>query len=447
MSNANLTLLYGIIGALFFLALGAVLGLALFRRNPSQPPARLARPRTARNSERDRMRAVYNLTASLINTLNYERVLEIALDMATTAFAEPGSNSQQLVSAVLLFDEDELVVKSARRFTNADLRQALPGETGGIGEAITNGEPGLVPDPIQDPEVGRIVALRTCKSAYVLPLRSGLDIYGVMLFGHPRGDFFNADNCEILEIIASQAISAMQNARLYQELEQEKERMAEAQEEARRKLARDLHDGPTQSVSAIAMRINFARHLMERDPDEAAEEMFRIEDLARQTTKEIRHMLFTLRPLVLESQGLAAALKAMAEKMEETYDQKVLLEVDENTVDVLDMGKLGVIFYVIEEAVTNARKHAQASHIWVRLKSVTPDIALVDVRDNGVGFDVDRIKSSYDSRGSLGLVNLQDRADLVNGVLQIDSRPGHGTKIQVYIPITEAGADTLWKRK
>ena len=102
--------------------------------------------------------------------------------------------------------------------------------------------------------------------------------------------------------------------------------MAEAQDEARRKLARDLHDGPTQSVSAIAMRVNFARRLMERDVAEAGEELYKIEDLARKTTKEIRHMLFTLRPLVLESQGLTAALQAMAEKVNETYNQNVIVE-------------------------------------------------------------------------------------------------------------------------
>jgi len=91
--------------------------------------------------------------------------------------------------------------------------------------------------------------------------------------------------------------------------------MIEVQEEARKKLARDLHDGPTQSVSAIAMRLNLIRMMLTRAPEKVEDELIRAEDLARRTTKEIRHMLFTLRPLVLESQGLHAALEAMAEKM------------------------------------------------------------------------------------------------------------------------------------
>ena len=123
------------------------------------------------------------------------------------------------------------------------------------------------------------------------------------------------------------------------------------------------------------MRVNFARRLMESDPKAAADELFKVEDLARRTTKEIRHMLFTLRPLVLESQGLVAALESMAEKMKETYNQDVIIEADADIVSQLEFGKQGVIFYIAEEAVNNARKHAQAAHVWVRLKSAGDDLA------------------------------------------------------------------------
>ena len=86
---------------------------------------------------------------------------------------------------------------------------------------------------------------------------------------------------------------------------------------------------PTQSVAAMAMRINLARRMMERNTGSRDEELVKIEDLAHRTSKEIRHMLFTLRPLILESQGLGAALQAMAEKMRETFSQNVIVNVDE----------------------------------------------------------------------------------------------------------------------
>jgi signal transduction histidine kinase len=260
-------------------------------------------------------------------------------------------------------------------------------------------------------------------------------------------DYFNDDRREILDMIGHQAVMAIQNARLYRDLEQEKERMIEIQEEARKKLARDLHDGPTQSVAALAMRVNFARRLIERDPQAALEELNRIEDLARRTTTEIRHMLFTLRPLVLESQGLNVALESMAEKMRETYNQDVIVSTNPSVLSKLEMNKQGVIFSIAEEAVNNARKHANAQHIWVRVKAMKGDVALLEVEDDGIGFDVEAVGAAYENRGSMGMVNMRERAELVNGVLTIDSEEGRGSCVRVLIPLTEAAADRLHRRK
>jgi signal transduction histidine kinase len=105
--------------------------------------------------------------------------------------------------------------------------------------------------------------------------------------------------------------------------------MMEVHEEARKKLARDLHDGPTQSVAAMAMRINLTRRMFDKNEKMAKDELGKIEELAHRTTKEIRHMLFTLRPLILESQGLKAALQSMAEKMRETFSQNVVIDINE----------------------------------------------------------------------------------------------------------------------
>jgi signal transduction histidine kinase len=199
--------------------------------------------------------------------------------------------------------------------------------------------------------------------------------------------------------------------------------MIEIQQQEHKKLARDLHDGPTQSMAAIAMRLNFARRLLERDPKATADELAKIEDLARRTTKEIRHMLFTLRPLELESQGLIGALKAMAEKTHETYDQNVIVEAEENIVSQLEMSRQTIIFYIAEEAINNACKYAQASHIWVRMKDVEKDIVLLEVQDDGVGFDKNVVNLPR-TCGSLGL-NMNERTEMVNGVsslIQLSAR-------------------------
>jgi len=404
-----------------------------------------------RRAETERLRAIYELTSNLTATLSYKRVLDSALDLGYNALnpnVDPDEQSdERLVSAVLLFKGDELTVGSARRFTNADQRVILRGTDGILKKVVDDGEAILTSDIGYDPELGRIVALRSCSTAYCFPLRSGFNVYGAMLFAHPDPAYFTKERQGLLDIIGRQAVIAVQNASLYQDLVEEKERMIEVQEETRKKLARDLHDGPTQSVAAMAMRINLARRIMTKNPKDAMDELQRIEELAHRTTKEIRHMLFTLRPLILESQGLNAALQAMAEKMRETFTQNVVINVDESVLENMEMGKQGVIFYIIEEAVNNARKHANAAHIWVRLRPFETDIALLEIEDDGLGFDVAAVNKSYDKRGSLGMVNLRERTELVNGLLNIDSAEGKGTRIQVYLPLTEEAADHLHHAK
>lgn len=412
------------------------------------------RDRTQEAAERERSLALFDLISTMSATLNYQKVLESALDMSSTALTKPDDPSDRLVSAFFLFSADEkdpsktiLSVGSARRFTAADLRITVSGEEGLISETIELGQPNLGSNIDKDPELSSFIALRSCNSAFCIPLRTGFDTYGVLLFAHPDPDYFTQPRRDLLEVISHQARIALQNASLYRELEQEKERMMEIQEEARKKLARDLHDGPTQSVAAIAMRVNFARRLIDRDMNAATEELFKIEDLARRTTKEIRHMLFTLRPLILESKGLVAALEAMAEKMRDTYSQNVIIDADPVVVEKIEIGRQSVLFYIADEAVNNARKHAEAAHIWVRLKFMKPDMALLAIEDDGVGFNVGAVDATYENRGSLGMITMRERAELINGVLNIDSAEGNGTRIHVAVPLTEEALERIRNRR
>jgi signal transduction histidine kinase len=434
-----------LIAALGLGAIFGILGAEVMQRLRLRRRSFLAAGETRRRAQGERLRAIYELTSTLTATLSYKRVLNSALDVSYTALnPEAGESANvELVSAALLFHGGKLRVGASRRFTTADARASFDGSDGILKRIFDEGEPLLSQDVGSDPELGRVVAFRSCKSAYCFPLRTGLNVYGAMLFAHPDRAYFTAVRRDLLDIIGRQAVIAVQNARLYQDLVEEKERMVEVHEEARKKLARDLHDGPTQSVTAMAMRLSMARRMMESDPVGAGDELTKIEDLAQQTGKEIRHMLFTLRPLILESQGLNAALKFMADKMQETFNQTVTVNVDEGITHGMEMGKQGIIFYIIEEAMSNARKHANAQNIWVRLRAFQPGVALLEVEDDGIGFDVAVVDKAYDTRSSLGLVNLRERTDLIQGVLDIQSTMGKGTKVSVYIPLTNEAADRL----
>ncbi len=387
---------------------------------------------------REHARAIYEMASTLSATLNYNAVLDAALDVGVLGLREMGPNAR-LVSAVLLYDENthNLKVANARRLTRADMDKQVPGKRGVLGLALQQAEPVFASDAQRDPELRYFVAFQDSRSILCVPLRAGFENYGVLVFGSTLPNAFSEEHVELLTAIASQATIALQNATLYQNLLEEKERIIEVEEDARKQLSRDLHDGPTQSVAAIAMRINYIRRLLEREPDQVAIELQKVEELARRTSKEIRHMLFTLRPLVLETQGLVPALRELAKKMEETHNQRVVLEVQEGIEQYIDTNDQSVIFNIVDEAVNNARKHAVAECIWVRLAR-KEDYLLLEVEDNGVGFDVGEVDANYDQRGSLGMINLRERTELLDGTLRIESAEGKGTKIMVIAPIRPA---------
>jgi signal transduction histidine kinase len=402
-----------------------------------------------KRQERDRMKALFQMIETFSSTLNYQTVLQTVLNTALEALEERGSK-EHMVGAVLLFDErNELMIRAARGFLPTDSNMQLPADEGVLKELLSGSEPLVLYNPAQDPELSKLMTIQECQAALCLPLIRGMTAYGFMLFAHKNAGFFSAERVETLQMLCNQALIALQNASLYQDLDREKERLQQTQEDEKKKLARSLHDGPTQSLAAIAMRISVARRLLETSPEEAADEMMRAEELARRTTQEIRHMLFMLRPLVLESEGLIAALQALAEKMFDLYQQKLIIEADPDVAALLDNNRQATIFYLAEESINNARKHAQASQIWVRLKFAQddPDIAQLEIIDNGIGFNVQSVLNSYDRRGSLGMINLRERTDMINGLLNIESIPGKGTRICMLIPLNKDAEERLHNRR
>jgi signal transduction histidine kinase len=417
---------------------GGVLNGALESRDKQLRQIRSSRMAQLKDM-RGRTRAIYEMAATLSSTLHHEKIVNSAMNAGWLGMNRVRANSQdRLVSMVMLFDHNDgkLHVVTSRGLTRKDEDFITPGISGMVGEALKQCIPIFGGSVRQDPELGTVVAFQGLRSVMCIPLRAGFDNYGVMVYGSESANAFTDEHTELLTAIGTQATVALQNAVLYQNLLSDRDRIVQVEEEARKKLARDLHDGPTQKVAAIAMHMGILQKMFERTPDKVPEELKKVEDMARQTTKEIRHMLFTQRPLVLETQGLNAALNQFAEKMKETYDQNVVVRVGVDAEKVLETHQQGVIFYIIEEAVGNARKHAQASVINVSVQR-HENMVLVGIADNGVGFDVSAVSNNYERRGSLGMVNLHERTDVLGGKLTIDSAVGKGTTITVAVPLKE----------
>jgi signal transduction histidine kinase len=243
---------------------------------------------------------------------------------------------------------------------------------------------------------------------------------------------FNDHDLRLLSTLAAQAASAIENARLYRSLREERDKILRVQEEARRALARDLHDSTLQSLSSISMGIDYVKQLLKHQPATAADELGRVQELVSQALREARVLLFELRPIALETQGLVSALETYVEQLrgegpplfhfgDGGFDERLPPDVE------------ATAFIVMQEAVNNARKHANADNIWLTL---TPEEAslLVAVEDDGCGFDKSVVEKNTNRGGHLGLVSMQERAELIEAQLAIESSPGQGTRIALRLP-------------
>jgi len=321
--------------------------------------------------------------------------------------------------------------------TGRDLDKTLSGQKGFIAKALNEADITITKKLEQDPEMNQLVAFRTCQTAVCIPLRAGYHIFGALVIGSKVPVKFNRTHHNLFTSVSDQAVIALQNAHLYQELEEEKQRLIDANENARKELARDLHDGPTQSIAAIAMRVNFIRSLISRDPEQARMELIKVEELAKETSKEIRGMLFTLRPLVLETQGLEAAIQTVIDRLIEN-DHLNIQFVGGHYSDILDDSAQSVVFSIVEEALGNARKYAEAKLIEVRFWQ-EEELFVALVQDNGAGFDTKDVNRDYSSRGSLGMVNMRERAERIDGSLRVESVLKKGTKITLVVPLDKHG--------
>ncbi len=383
----------------------------------------------------DRAQALQAMATTLRVTLSFEEVVAQALDVCSLALAEMGVPRESLTGAVFLFDGRSLVPLARRQFLDADEEKVLAGKEGLVGEALRQAEPMVTDNPAHDPELKEFSTFADALTVVCIPLRAGYQLFGVMVLGSDTAVRFDEDHFELFSAVADHAVIALQNAQLYQRLEAEKQRLIAADEKARRNLARDLHDGPTQQIALMAMRLGYIRSMVLQDPQKAQIEIEKVETLAKETSREIRGMLFTLRPLLLETKGLGPAIAAMMNHIGESDGIEMrLVGADEG--DVLNQTAQSVVFLIIEEALSNARKHAAAEVVEVRLWQ-EDDLFIARVRDDGAGYDVQESITGYAARGSLGMVNMQERAERIEGSLRFESAPNAGTTVTLLVPLSD----------
>jgi PAS domain S-box-containing protein len=210
--------------------------------------------------------------------------------------------------------------------------------------------------------------------------------------------------------------------------------LIESQEDERRRIARELHDETGQALTTIKLRLNAGL----RDGVLAATGIGECVALVDATIRQIRQLSLDLRPLMLDDLGLADALEAMLQRVGETAHWVTTLNVD-HLPDGVAGGVETACFRIVQEALTNAARHAAASSVEVGLQQVDGEL-VVTVRDDGAGFDPASLHTPAMRRAHFGLVSMTERASLAGGALVIESSPGRGTIVRASFPLKPPGA-------
>jgi signal transduction histidine kinase len=205
--------------------------------------------------------------------------------------------------------------------------------------------------------------------------------------------------------------------------------------EERQKLARELHDSVSQALYGIALGLHTARLQLERDPAELPESLDDLLSLAQAALTEMRALIFELRPDSLEREGLVAALARQGAALEARHEILVQTELGEEP--ALPLTAKQELYRIVQEALQNTVKHAHASQVALVLRR-TADAVILEVRDNGVGFD-----PAGFFPGHLGLRSMQERVSHLGGSLQIESAPGQGTHMLAQVPLEKLRPDEL----
>jgi signal transduction histidine kinase len=375
-----------------------------------------------------------DLALALASTLDPEPLLKRIVGAAMELMEAEGSS-------LMLLDEGP--PELSFEVVDGEVSQQLVGQRIKVGEGISGwvaqtGEPALVNDVQNDPRFAGQTDLSTgfhTQSLLCVPLQFQGRMLGVLTVVNkatPGG--FETRDVKWLKALAALAAAAIENARLYQRVRQERDRVVIAQEEVRRKLARDLHDGPTQLVSNIVMQVDFLKKLLLHEPGRVAKELDHLGHTGQQAIQDMRMMLFDLRPLILETQGLGAALQLFTERHQVGDKTKISLHLDD-AVERYGPRIESTVFSIVQEAVNNALKHARAQNLWVRLVQRGATL-VVEIEDDGVGFDMEEVLQGYASRESFGLLNMRERAELVGGQMTMVSALGQGTTVMLRVPAT-----------
>ncbi|MCF2944136.1 sensor histidine kinase [Paenibacillus tarimensis] len=207
-----------------------------------------------------------------------------------------------------------------------------------------------------------------------------------------------------------------------------------AQEEERKRIAREIHDGPAQSLANIVLRTEIAERMLGKQEFKLVQdELIDLKGQVRSGLEEIRKIMFNLRPMALDDLGLVPTLRKYMQDFEEKTQIRTVFETIGRETR-LPSAMEAAIYRLVQEACTNALKHANPTFIGLEVKYQT-DMVKILIQDNGSGFNVDVVEARSKDSTHFGLIGMRERVELLEGRMHIESAINQGTKISIQIPI------------
>jgi signal transduction histidine kinase len=303
---------------------------------------------------------------------------------------------------------------------------------------IQKGLPALIEDVTRTISGEEIMRREKIQSLLTVPLRAKGEITGTLCVGNRRPRQFLPEDVELLTVIGTQIGIAMENTKLYRKEKQMEENLrhyikavTHAQEEERKRISRELHDETVQQLVALSHQLEEYREGNTRLSEDDLQALTALQQRLKDAMRSIRLFSRDLRPPMIDDLGLVPALEWLAGQLNSENAMNIEMKVEGIEGRLSPDTELS-IFRIIQEALNNARRHAQASEVAVNVEFSADSVDIL-VKDNGRGFLVPDSMGDLSKSGKLGLAGMAERARLIGAELNIQSTPGAGTSVRVHV--------------
>jgi signal transduction histidine kinase len=324
------------------------------------------------------------------------------------------------------------------------LNLSLPRKGSAVGWVIGRGQPLLRHHLTTGTSFADDVNLAALgiRSSLIVPLRVKGQIAGAWELDSRQIGAYHANDLEIAQAVADQLTIAIENARLFEQVQLSREQLrrltqqvVSAQEEERRRLSRELHDETGQMLTALKIGLQLAQADLPAETGPIQERLREAVALTDMTMEQLRALARNLRPPALDTAGLNPTLEGLCREFARRLQIPIAYE-GMHLPQLPDMVNI-CLYRFLQEALTNVAKHARAGQVWVKLAAQAGTISLM-VKDNGQGFDRPTGLATTGEPRGIGLLGMQERIELLGGRLEIESQPGQGSCLMAWLPREES---------